>query len=201
MVQRRMKNYYEILEVNPKASKEVIEKAYRVLAKKYHPDLYTGEKKEYAERKIKELNAAYNILSDEFLREQYDSELKKENMEYTQNYYQGARERSNLKNNYQDARQKQVENSKQQRTKRPRVGTLGSMIELTKQLVHDLARSKEKRQKIKEMTKMDVIAIVLTIVVVILIGVILWFIPFTNGWMRELLFENPLFNWIGGLFS
>ena len=122
-------------------------------------------------------------------------------MEYTQNYYQGARERSNLKNNYQDARQKQVENSKQQRTKRPRVGTLGSMIELTKQLVHDLARSKEKRQKIKEMTKMDVIAIVLTIVVVILIGVILWFIPFTNGWMRELLFENPLFNWIGGLFS
>ncbi|MCI8471095.1 MAG: J domain-containing protein [Clostridia bacterium] len=196
-----MKNYYEILEVNPKASKEVIEKAYRVLAKKYHPDLYTGEKKEYAERKIKELNAAYNILSDEFLREQYDSELKKENMEYTQNYYQGARERSNLKNNYQDARQKQVENSKQQRTKRPRVGTLGSMIELTKQLVHDLARSKEKRQKIKEMTKMDVIAIVLTIVVVILIGVILWFIPFTNGWMRELLFENPLFNWIGGLFS
>ncbi len=195
-----MKNYYEILEVNPKASKEVIEKAYRVLAKKYHPDLYTGEKKEYAERKIKELNAAYNILSDEFLREQYDSELKKENMEYTQNYYQGARERSNLKNNYQDARQKQVENSKQQRTKRPRVGTLGSMIELTKQLVHDLARSKEKRQKIKEMTKMDVIAIVLTIVV-ILIGVILWFIPFTNGWMRELLFENPLFNWIGGLFS
>ena len=26
-------------------------------------------------------------------------------------------------------------------------------------------------------------------------------IPFTNGWMREFLFENPLFNWIGGLFS
>ena len=199
MVQRRMKNYYEILEVNPKASKEVIEKAYRVLAKKYHPDLYTGEKKEYAERKIKELNAAYNILSDEFLREQYDSELKKENMEYTQNYYQGARERSNQKNNNQMTRQ--AENLKQQRTKRPRVGTLGSMIELTKQLVHDLARSKEKRQKIKEMTKIDAIAIVLTIVVVILIGVILWFIPFTNGWMRELLFENPLFNWIGGLFS
>ena len=38
-----MKNYYEILEVNKKASKEVIEKAYKVLVKKYHPDLYTGQ--------------------------------------------------------------------------------------------------------------------------------------------------------------
>ena len=51
------------------------------------------------------------------------------------------------------------------------------------------------------MTKKDAIAIVLTIIVVLLIGVILWFIPFTNGWMRELLFENPLFNWIGSLFG
>lgn len=191
-----MKNYYEILEVNPKASKEVIEKAYRVLAKKYHPDLYIGEKKEYAERKIKEINAAYNILSDEFLREQYDSELRKENMEYTQSYYEEAREQ----NNYRVTRKRQ-ENLKQRQMKRPKVGTLGSMIDLTKQLIHDLARSKEKRQEIKEMTKTDVIAIVLTIVVIILIGVILWFIPFTNGWMRELLFENPLFNWIGGLFK
>lgn len=196
MVWKRMKNYYEILEVNPKASKEVIEKAYRVLAKKYHPDLYIGEKKEYAERKIKEINAAYNILSDEFLREQYDSELRKENMEYTQSYYEEAREQ----NNYRVTRKRQ-ENLKQRQMKRPKVGTLGSMIDLTKQLIHDLARSKEKRQEIKEMTKTDVIAIVLTIVVIILIGVILWFIPFTNGWMRELLFENPLFNWIGGLFK
>ena len=40
-----MKNYYEILEVNQKASSEVIEKAYKVLVKKYHPDLYNGEKR------------------------------------------------------------------------------------------------------------------------------------------------------------
>ena len=47
-----MKNYYDILEVSPKASKEVIEKAYRVLAKKYHPDRYTGDKKKIAEEKL-----------------------------------------------------------------------------------------------------------------------------------------------------
>ena len=36
-----MKNYYEILEVNEHASKEIIEKAYRTLVKRYHPDLYS----------------------------------------------------------------------------------------------------------------------------------------------------------------
>ncbi len=85
--------------------------------------------------------------------------------------------------------------------KNHKVGSLGAIVELTKQLIHDLVKSKEKRQEIKEITKKDILAIILTIVVVILIGIILWFIPFTNGWMRELLFENPLFNWIGGLFS
>lgn len=81
-----MKNYYEILEVNPKASKEIIEKAYKVLVKKYHPDLYTGEKQKYAEKKIKEINEAYNVLADEFLKEQYDNEI------YNQNRVQAQRE-------------------------------------------------------------------------------------------------------------
>ena len=73
-----MKNYYEILEVNKRASKEVIEKAYKVLVKKYHPDLFTGEKKIYAEKKIKEINEAYSVLTDEFMKEQYDVELEKQ---------------------------------------------------------------------------------------------------------------------------
>ena len=47
-----MKNYYEILEVDQKASKEVIEKAYKVLAKKYHPDLQEEKNKKRAEEKI-----------------------------------------------------------------------------------------------------------------------------------------------------
>ena len=43
-----MKNYYELLEVNPKASKEIIEKAYKVLIKQCHPDAYIGEEKRFA---------------------------------------------------------------------------------------------------------------------------------------------------------
>ena len=50
-----MKNYYDILEVNQKASKEVIQKAYKVLVRKYHPDLYRQDQKKYAENKIKEI--------------------------------------------------------------------------------------------------------------------------------------------------
>ena len=63
-------------------------------------------------------------------------------------------------------------------------------------MTKELIKNKPKRDEVKEMTKKDIFAILLTIVIVVLIGVVLWFIPFTNGWMRELLFENPLFSWI-----
>lgn len=196
-----MKNYYEILEVNPKASREVIEKAYRVLVRKYHPDLYSGEKQQYAEKKTKEINEAYRILSDEFLREQYDTELEKEEIMYRKSNYQTQKNREETKTNRNNLTKQEKRNPLQKREYKPQVGSFGSILQLMKELIHDLAKSKEKREKLKEMTKQDVFAIALTIIVVILIGVILWFIPFTNGWMRELLFENPLFNWIGGLFS
>lgn len=75
-----MKNYYEILEVDKNASKEVIEKAYRTLAKKYHPDLHQGIKKqEYAE-KMKIINEAYDILADELKKSQYDARLQDEQL-------------------------------------------------------------------------------------------------------------------------
>ncbi|MFR0822385.1 MAG: DnaJ domain-containing protein [Clostridia bacterium] len=71
-----MANLYEILEVSENASKEVIEKAYRVLAKKYHPDLQKVEDKPLAEEKMKQINDAYDILMDEQKRKAYDSELE-----------------------------------------------------------------------------------------------------------------------------
>lgn len=71
-----MSNLYEILEVSEKASKEVIEKAYKVLAKKYHPDLQKEGDKENAEIKMKQINEAYEILSDDERRSKYDMELQ-----------------------------------------------------------------------------------------------------------------------------
>lgn len=199
---QRMKNYYEILQVNPRASKEIIEKAYQVLAKRYHPDLHTGEKKQYAEKKMKEINEAYHVLSDEFLREQYDNEIYNQTRIQMQgevktkvgngsenNYY-------NRNSNKTYSNQKQVEETFEERMKKHKTGSFGAMVEITKQLLYELVKNKEKRKQIKDITKKDIFAIILTIIVVILIGIILWFIPFTNGWMRELIFENPLFSWM-----
>lgn len=67
---------YEILEVSENASKEVIEKAYKVLAKKYHPDLQMPENRQMAEQKMKELNDAYDVLSNDEKRKTYDEKLK-----------------------------------------------------------------------------------------------------------------------------
>ena len=73
-----MKNYYELLEVSEKASPEVIKKAYITLVKKYHPDLQPDDEKKSAEDKIKEINEAYEVLSDKIKRENYDRKLQAE---------------------------------------------------------------------------------------------------------------------------
>ena len=70
------KNYYEILEVSTKASPEIIKKAYITLVKKYHPDLQDDSKKEEYENKLKKINEAYEVLSDETKRKKYDLEFE-----------------------------------------------------------------------------------------------------------------------------
>ena len=63
------KSLYETLEINENASADEIKKAYRKLARKYHPDVNKDPK---AEEKFKEINAAYEVLSDPQKKQQYD---------------------------------------------------------------------------------------------------------------------------------
>ena len=64
------RDYYEVLGVDKNADEAAIKKAYRTLAKKYHPDVNPGDKT--AEEKFKEVNEAYSTLSDPQKRAQYD---------------------------------------------------------------------------------------------------------------------------------
>ena len=198
-----MKDYYGILEVNEKASPEIIEKAYKTLVKKYHPDLYSSVQKREAETKLKEINEAYNILSDSFLRSQYDLELQKERQ---RRQMKDNTSQKNMENNQQATvkrRNETILENRKNKTKRENVsnkkneGTISEIIDVVRELWGNRSKKKEK----KKMNRTDWLAIGLTIIIVLIIGVILWFIPFTNGWMRQLLFENALFNFIGGLFS
>jgi len=65
------KDYYAILEIERSATIEIIKKSYRKLAMQYHPDRTGGDSE--AEKKFKDINEAYSVLSDNEKRQQYDT--------------------------------------------------------------------------------------------------------------------------------
>ena len=100
------KSYYDILEINKNASPEILEKAYKTLIKKYHPDLKENKLKPIYEEKIKKINEAYEILSDPNKRKNYDLTQKNKeisiedyNILYNENINL-KRELNTIKNNY-----------------------------------------------------------------------------------------------------
>ena len=103
------KDLYMLLGVSRNSSNDEIRKGFKKLAAKWHPDKNneTEEKKNFAEKKFKEINAAYNILSDPYKREIYDKtgkddiieqKYKSEDKDNNKNYYK--RERSRDQNEY-----------------------------------------------------------------------------------------------------
>ena len=78
-----MKDYYKILGLTPAADKKEIKKAFRQLAKKYHPDLNPGDAA--AAEQFKLINEACQVLSDENKRARYDLDRKKQQGESRRN--------------------------------------------------------------------------------------------------------------------
>ena len=204
----RKNTLYEVLEVSENASAEVIEKAYKVLAKKYHPDLQSEANKKSAENKMKKINEAYDILGNEEKRKEYDRTLEQQRRE------------EKLKQEMELERQRL---EKEEYNQQNQVGSdinNTNETELQRQL-----REYEKDLKIKEMqqrqkmqenlnreyenayynylrslgykvkhriTKENVRDFL--IVIVIMIGIIaaLWFIPPTHNWMVNFYESNPV---------
>ncbi|MGD8239916.1 MAG: J domain-containing protein [Armatimonadota bacterium] len=72
----KIPDYYEILQIHERAIPEVAERVYRVLARKYHPDVHPAEKKKWAEQMMTELNVAYSVISDARRRAEYDAQRR-----------------------------------------------------------------------------------------------------------------------------
>lgn len=187
-----MKNYYEELEVSRHASSEVINKAYKTLAKKYHPDS-TKENKELAEERFKKISEAYETLSDSEKKKKYDDQLNitepiidinkynqlvKDNQVLSseisklKNNYNTNYNHSSAQNNNTNSTANNIKNTPQntnRTTSQNRTYYEPSIIDIIK-------------YKIDHWVK-NLIAFVLTIFIVFILLCILLYVPFTRDFL------------------
>ena len=208
-----MKNYYEILEVDKNASPETIEKVYRTLAKKYHPDLYEGEKKEEYTEKIKEIIKAYNVLSNEETRAEYDESLKN-NILSQEEQERISQENYELKQQITKMEQQQALKEQIQMYKKENVDQ-GSIMNMGRVLKEQLSAAKQKayhdayisdlknrgyKIKYKHGLK-DYLRAVLFVIAIIVISFLVYQIPPVKQFFQNLYNENIVFKTLVDIFT
>lgn len=190
-----MKNYYEILEVDKNASKEVIEKAYRTLAKKYHPDLRSST---YSQERMMKINEAYEILSNDFKRKEYDNHLQSKSISIEE-YNKIKQENIQLKNNL-----KKISN--QYNNNNTNEEDLGSTANFIRNLYNGITRKSDTpvkttpKKKIK-LSKKTIQKIVIAVLALIIVSCILAIIPTTRQFFVNLYNENTVVNLIVNIFK
>lgn len=174
-----MKNYYKILEVNETASSEVIEKAYKVLAKKYHPDLWPKDKIYIAENKFKEITEAYNVLSNYDLRADYDAQMGFNNNSYNSydNLYDENQKLKQELNNIKIKNESQnyIKNSSNEKNKKDSYFKRYS-DNLKDLIVNETKKSPDERSR-------DFTALILTVIIISILIFIFWKVPFLNNFL------------------
>lgn len=93
-----MKDYYKILGVSETANKDELKKAFRGLAKNYHPD--RNKENENALRMFQEVNEAYEVLSNESSREEYDGKRNSKQFNQKKNENKKSENSNNSTENY-----------------------------------------------------------------------------------------------------
>lgn len=204
------KNYYDILEINKNASPEIIEKAYKTLVKKYHPDLQDNNLKFEYEEKIKEINEAYEVLSDVEKKENYDLNLKnneislddynnlineninlKKEINYLKNNTINENELNYNKNNYN------IQNNINENIINEKIN------DAVNQAYYDayIQDLKNRGYKIKyKKTFKDFLALIITILIICVVAFIIWQIPFTRNYLINLYNNNSVLKFIIDIF-
>ena len=197
------KNYYDWLEISRNASPEVVEKAYKTLVKKYHPDLQEGENKQQAEEMIKKINEAYSVLSDEAKRKQYDETIKestisKEDYDRLQQELNNMRRQSTTNDNHNTsnvANMQSTENEKQEQD----IEYQQQLENARKKAYYDAYIQDLKRRGYKiryKKTFKDYLKIFIVIIVVIVLCILLWVIPFTREKLIDFYNSNEIIKWM-----
>ena len=197
------KNYYDWLEISRNASPEVVEKAYKALVKKYHPDLQEGENKQQAEEMIKKINEAYSVLSDETKRKQYDETIKestisREDYDRLQQELNNMRKQSTTNDNHNTnhvTNMQPTENEKPEQN----IEYQQQLENARKKAYYDAYIQDLKRRGYKiryKKTFKDYLKIFIVIVVVIVLCILLWVIPFTREKLIDFYNSNEIIKWM-----
>lgn len=179
-----MKNYYEILEVDKNASEEVIEKAYKTLAKKYHPDLQNNSD---CQDKMRQINEAYEILSNDFKRREYDEKIKKQSVSIEE-YNRIIQENNRLKTDL-----KRVSNQREMSQNQERLEEMSIMQRYYEQIKKATKQPQMRYERRKTKISLEQIKkIVVYVMVLIGIGLLLALIPFTRKFFINLYNNNVI---------
>jgi len=191
-----MKNLYELLEVSETASNEIIEKAYKILTKKYHPDLQAEEQKEKAEQTMKQINEAYDILSNEEKRKEYDKKLQIQRQEIERKkqaaYYEiNKNKTTEIRNSsMDDTLQKEIKMHKKMEQEIQK--NMQAQYEQKYQEAYEnYLRSLGYKIKYKWTWK-NYKDLLITIFIIIIICAILWFFPPTHKLIIEFYESNDI---------
>lgn len=200
-------NLYEILEVSENASEDTINKIYKIQAKKYHPDLQKSEEeKTKSEEKMKKINDAYTILSDNQKRKEYDEKLK-EQREYEKQIerqkiinetIEGFNEK--VKNEYNNEAQiiKNTLDNKENETQN-NTNQKEQKVYTKKDYIRDY--NKRLRKLKFETWKKNIITNLKVLIIMCIILIFIWLFPPTHKFLVNMYEENIVLQTIGEIFK
>lgn len=198
------KNYYDILQVNRNASPEIIEKAYKTLAKKYHPDLQSEENKKQSEEILKEINEAYETLSNIEKKQAYDASLDEEEKQSTNPMNESANTPPRSENQWHDNHQQEILRQQQYQKEKQYQEQLRLEQELAYQQQLEQARQKayhdayvqdlkNRGYKIRYKKSLkDYITSFVSLLATLFVLFLLWQIPFIRNIFVNMYLENEI---------